>query len=83
MSHTVRVSYAKRRDHYIATSNDLRGLFIANTTLSSVYEEVPEAIKLLFKVKYGLNVSVKESSAPDKVSIEELVYEAEEMPLAA
>lgn len=79
MTHIVRVSYSKRGDWYIATSDDLRGLFVTNPSLSEVYQEIPEAIKLLFKAKYDMNVEVKETSLPEKRSIQELVYTAESL----
>lgn len=81
MTYTVRVSYAKRGDWFMATSADLQGLFVANPSLGVVHDEVPDAIKLLFKVKLGIDVTVKESSLPEKRSIEELVYTA--VPMAA
>lgn len=79
MTHIVRVEYAKRGEWYIATSEDLRGLFVANPSLSVVYEEIPHAIKMLFKIKYDMNVEVKEAALAEKRSIEELVYTAESL----
>lgn len=79
MTHIVRVSFSKKSEWFIATSEDLRGLFVADRSLSVVYEEVPEVIKLMFKIKLGLDVDVKESSMVEKRPIDELVYIAESM----
>lgn len=77
MTHIVRVAIAKRGEWYMATSEDLRGFFVANQSLSVVYEEIPHAIKLIFKVKMDMDVEVKEASMPERRPIDELVYTAE------
>ena len=57
----VRDTFERHKNAYVATSASLKGLFVSHKTLSRVYDTVPSAIRLLFKAKYGLDVSVEEA----------------------
>jgi len=77
MTNVVTVNYSKRGDWYIATSDQIRGLFVACPNLADAYNEVPQAIQLIFKAKYDMDVDVKESSAAEKSPIDKITYIAE------
>lgn len=83
MTHIVRVALAKRGTWFFASSDDLTGLFVANPDLGAVYKALPDAIRLLFKLKLGLEVEVTETALAEMRPIDELVYAAEVTKLAA
>lgn len=60
MTHIVRVALAKRGTWFFASSEDLTGLFVANPDLGAVYKALPEAIRLICRLKLGLDVAVTE-----------------------
>lgn len=59
----ILVNVAKVRDWFIATSDDLRELMATHSDFSKLVKELPEAIRLLYKVK-GFDVVVREGETP-------------------
>lgn len=83
MTHSIRVFLSKRQEWYIATSPDMRGLFVTDPSLGEVYQEIPEVIRLLFKVQHGVDVVVRDAAAPEKRSLDSIMFIAEEVRPAA
>lgn len=48
----IRVSLRRQDDWMIATSEDMPGLFIASPDAEKVIDDVPDAIRILFKRLY-------------------------------
>lgn len=61
----IRVDLKRYKEGYLATSKSLRGLFVAHRSLATVYDAIPDAIKLLYRMEYQRNVIVKEASVVD------------------
>lgn len=73
----ILVNIKRVKDWYMATSEDLKGLHVADPDLSSVIKEIPEVIKALYKVRDGIVVNVEEASSDDTNEVFPLRYTAE------
>jgi hypothetical protein len=81
MKQTIRVDYTQQQDWFVATSADLRGLFVAAKSLSDVYDDMKDAIKLLYKSRFGSDVQVTRVPSPQNKPASEMYYSIE--PVAA
>ena len=72
----IKVSFERYKNGYIATSSSMKGLFVSHNKLSNVYDNVPTAIKLIFKAKYGIDVNVEEAPdfAEEKHDLKDVVF---------
>lgn len=52
----------KEGGYWSVTSKDLPGLFLGGTDIDAIREEVPEAIRLLFELNYGMKVDVRRNT---------------------
>lgn len=60
-SYTTLINISLEHDKqglWVLTSKDLPGLLLAGKELENLFNDVPNAIKLLYQVNYGMNVSV-------------------------
>lgn len=72
----VKVSIEQYNQGYLATSENLKGLFVSHRTLSKVYDSIPDAIRLLFKAKYDTEVMVEEvfNHSDGKHELKDIVF---------
>ena len=54
----IRVSEEFKEGSWMITSDNLPGLFLAGGDLPAIRKNVPDAIKLLYKLNYGMKVEV-------------------------
>ena len=57
------VNVVQQRDWYIATSDDLRELIVTYPSFDIIVQEIPKAIRLLYKAK-GIEVIVRDADSP-------------------
>lgn len=55
----IRVSIRKVRDWFVATSEKLPGLYLADSSYDALYAIIPEGIQLLYKVEKNKTVTVE------------------------
>lgn len=73
----ITVNIKRLKDWYVATSDDLKELHVADPRLNIVIEEIPHVIKALYKANRGIVVQVEESKPDtDSLSIFPLQYTA-------
>lgn len=59
LNHLVTVRFRRTaKGHFAATSDDLPGLFLTYPTREQIVDDLPDAIRLLFKANYGEDVEV-------------------------
>ena len=58
----VTVNFEKYQGGYLATSKDIKGMFITHRNLAKVYAAVPTAIKMFFKATFGGDFDVSEAN---------------------
>ena len=58
MTELIRVDISIKEDIYIATSEDLLGLFVADKNLIDFVNEIPEVIKAIYKEQFHKKVTV-------------------------
>lgn len=73
----ILVNIRRLKDWYVATSEDLQGLHVADTDLGTVINEIPQCIKALFKAKHDMDVVVSEAATVDSEDVFPLRYETE------
>lgn len=49
----------KEGGHWHLTSPDLPGLFLAGKDITDLYADVPNVIKTLFRLNYGMEIDVQ------------------------
>lgn len=74
---SITVELNRKDGWWYATSNDLKGLLVANPALTEFSKEIPEVIKALLKVKYGVEVCVREITSPDSSDMRHVTFMAE------
>lgn len=74
---SITVALARKNGWWYATSQDLKGLLVAHPALTVFSAEIPAVIKSLLKVKYGVDVDVRETSSPDSSDIHHVTFVAE------
>jgi predicted RNase H-like HicB family nuclease len=47
---------------YVATSDDLPGLYVAHSDIDEVIADIPDTIKALYEADQGMSVNVMEAS---------------------
>ena len=63
----IRIAMRRNRDGwFVATSEDLPGLFVAHPDVGQVVADVPVTIKALFKAQHDQDVEVIEASYPSE-----------------
>ena len=63
----IRVTVRQNRDGwFVATSEDLPGLFVAHPDEKELREDIPDTIKALYKAQYDREVAVLEGSYPSE-----------------
>lgn len=61
----IHVAITKNIDNwYVATCDDLPGMFVANTELNKVLHDIPKVIGGFYKMVYRRNVEVRELKSP-------------------
>lgn len=73
----ILVNIRRLKDWFVATSDDLKGLHVADPDLGVVWKEIPHVIKALYKARDGITVNVEESSGDDAQQFLPLRYVAE------
>jgi predicted RNase H-like HicB family nuclease len=53
----INVEY-DRQGHWVLSSKDLPGLLLSGKQLDALFNDVPNAIKLLYKLNYQMDVTV-------------------------
>ena len=63
----IRIVMRRNRDGwFVATSEDLPGLFVAHPDIAEVVADVPVTIKSLYEAQHGVEVQVVEASYPSE-----------------
>lgn len=62
MSELVKVDISIKEGMYIATSEDLLGLFVVDINLMAFVNEIPEVIKAIYKERFNETVIVEETT---------------------
>ena len=70
----IQVAKNKRTGLLIATSDDLRGLFVHGSTMDELNERIPVAIMAIMDAKGHKNVSVRPT---EQVSLENIGFESQ------
>lgn len=60
----INVKIRKLDGWYIATSNDLLGLMVAQQSIIKLTQEIPECIKIIYQAKFNAEVDVEELRSP-------------------
>jgi hypothetical protein len=58
---SVQLAYQRSKKRFALTSTDVPGLLLAGSDLPLLLKDVPAAIKLLYKLNYGMNIKVVEA----------------------
>ena len=61
----IQISLSRNRDGwFVATSEDLPGLFVAHPDIAQVVADVPVTIKAIYKAEFDLDVDVLDGAYP-------------------
>ena len=72
-STTIRVTTrVDQYGHFIMTSEDLPGLFLASKNYLALINDVPEVIRALYKDNYDMEVTVVEAGRPETDWLEDI-----------
>ena len=53
---TLRIKHKKKKGYHILTSPDLAGFLLCGKNLQRLIDDIPESVKLLFKLNHNLDV---------------------------
>ena len=62
---SILVNLNRKDGWWYATSEDLKGLLVANPAFTTFSKQIPEVIGALLKTKYGVAVTVVEAAMID------------------